>query len=371
MNNINDKVDNNNFGLLMFKQSVLNKIFLDSGELAKNNEWQFHYTALVGSTTIENQTISVAIPLVCYNYKQEVSGAHIKFHLSDVEEVSDACLDIAKMKAKEFLATNTKDKLYKLFGNLEWKIVPLMSCHKHPSKNEYGSDGFSSTDLRRNIDNPGVVFPYSNVDREIATFASIMHCGGKRARIAHTEMRMVSQDNDSINYKRGVALTVVAGYSTTLTSLEDMFGIEQNIDINYSVHSLNGEVNFNEDDLLSDYDFEPAVFIDSSNIIPSVDTLSSKGLSNKAKYGSLFSPEELAPSKKWSSNIDEDMFDMEESYFQEWTIEQILKLNVEDYYDVISDIKMELDDYYDMDVCSMLSDEQILQMATESDMIKV
>jgi len=146
---INQTTTNDLFGVLLLQQEMFDEIFTASGPLAVSNEFQFHYTALIGTLKNQGQEIAVSIPLVCYNYKQTVSGAHIAFNLEEVETMSDETLSIAQMKASEFLESDTRGELETIFGELTWEITTLQAMHRHPGG---ARQGFSGTDYQDNPD---------------------------------------------------------------------------------------------------------------------------------------------------------------------------------------------------------------------------
>ena len=123
-----EKKDNNLYGICFHKTEALEKIYKMSGKLAKNNEFQVHYISLIGKYEVGKERVYISIPLIYYNYKQEVSGASIKFNLVDVGEINKECMPLAISMANEIV-----DKLNEVIPfNVTWKIEGLQSIHRHP-----------------------------------------------------------------------------------------------------------------------------------------------------------------------------------------------------------------------------------------------
>lgn len=123
---IGDTKNLSNFVVSLWDDEWLNEITSNSGKLANSNEYQVHYWALVMTKRFEdNSKVSISIPLVIYNYPQEVTSASINFELKDVEKISDKTRELAISRANE---------IYKYFKDefSEYEITPLNSLHKHP-----------------------------------------------------------------------------------------------------------------------------------------------------------------------------------------------------------------------------------------------
>ena len=127
-----DKKVEDIFGVLLWDQETLDQIWEDSGYLARNNEFQFHYWAIIGSTTKEGQELNVSVPLVIFNYEQEVAGSSIDFDLKKVEQTSKDTEPIAIEKANEFMGSKMKQDIEEEFDIDTWKVVPLQGTHVHP-----------------------------------------------------------------------------------------------------------------------------------------------------------------------------------------------------------------------------------------------
>ena len=125
---INDYYTDKLITISLWRDETLQEIARKSGELAINNEFQIHYWSLnLIKEYKDNSKFCISIPLVIYNYKQEVSPASIDFELEDVEKMSDTTKELA-VKLGNNLYKVIKDK----FPDFKPYITPLNSLHRHP-----------------------------------------------------------------------------------------------------------------------------------------------------------------------------------------------------------------------------------------------
>lgn len=218
----------NNYGILFwdyrFSEALQNGSGMDGNYSV---EYQMHYIAARGRIKTNTQILDVAIPLACVHYEQDVSGAAIEFDLRDVTEATEKIMEEAIKKFKELSETDFMKKL-KENGFVSWEITPMNSIHTHPGS----LLSFSGVDYRKDINNPGVVFPLSS-GSEIANFASIQIHAGGYAELGHTEYRLFTEkENGDKVYEKGRCLTLVRGYEQpeeeppTPGPIDEIFGIE-------------------------------------------------------------------------------------------------------------------------------------------------
>jgi hypothetical protein len=214
---IKDYLLTSNIGVLAMNDTTVQEIYQNSGPLANANEFQVHYWALVlRQKFADNSIVDICIPTVFYNYKQEVTSAHIDFDLKDVEEMSKALEPVHNVEVNK-LKTLLKD-----FPNATLLSVPFNSIHKHPGGR---NQGFSGTDLNKDSKtNTGVVFPLASADIQ-PNFASIL-CVTDKCYVAHSEYRIANGDasKEGINYYKGRSTARVFG-RTTPSKAEEAFGI--------------------------------------------------------------------------------------------------------------------------------------------------
>lgn len=201
---ISDIKDHKNYGFIAIEQSVLQKIYTQSGPLAATAEFQVDYWALVFRHKFkDNSIVDVSIPLVFFNYPQEVNGAHIDFDMTDVSELSSKLLPVAQKAASDVLATDFKKTIETIFNvTFEEMLIPLNTIHKHPGTSARQS--FSPTDLLKTPDDLGVVFPWNIAEPDTPNFAGIMALDAGKNNLAHMEYRLVSGElGKDIQYREG------------------------------------------------------------------------------------------------------------------------------------------------------------------------
>ncbi len=211
MSKIIDKIDKNNFGVLFHTTAAIEAFQEQSGmEGSYSLEYQHHYWNAVGRLKTEGQRLDIAIPLVLIHYHQEVSGAAIEFNLGEVGTASNAASKLVEAKFKELQETEFFGALVNDMGIIDWEIVPMNSIHAHPT----GVNRFSGTDLRTDINHPGVNFPL-NTGVDIPNFASIIQHKQDFAEIIHTEYRLFNceTDKDDRVYEKGRCLTLIRGFA--------------------------------------------------------------------------------------------------------------------------------------------------------------
>ena len=202
-----DSVDTDNFGVLFHDTKVIEAFQKLSGMGgAYQVEYQHHYINLVGRIDADGQRLDFAIPMAMYNYHQEVSGAAVEFSLAEVSTANDAAMVRAIEKFSEFESTEMYKQLCG-YGVTDWQLVGLNSIHAHPS----GVNRFSGTDLRADINHPGVNFPLS-IGENIPNFASIIQHRALYAEIIHTEYRIFNGiAGGERKYTKGRCLTINKG----------------------------------------------------------------------------------------------------------------------------------------------------------------
>ncbi len=204
---ITDEIDKNNFGILFHDVQTIEDFQKKSGMSGEYSvEYQHHYINLVGRIQAEGQRLDIAIPMVLYNYHQEVSGEAIEFNLGEVGEANNEAMKLAVEKFNEFETTDMYKALCDI-GIETWELHGMNSTHAHPT----GVNRFSGTDLRADIKHPGVNFPLS-VGVDVPNFASIIQHKHGFAELIHTEYRIFNGvENGERNYKKGRTLTIVKG----------------------------------------------------------------------------------------------------------------------------------------------------------------
>ena len=261
-----DKLDTSNIGILYWQEDTLKDIVSKSGPLAKDNEFQIHYWALVARLKFHDESIiDIAFPTVIYNYKQEVSGAHIDFELKDVDAMSTALEPVHNMVInKNKLENKIKELFDQELYTIEFLSVPMNTLHRHPT----GVSSFSSTDLNKNHTyNTGIVFPLKT-GNETPSFSSIIY--NNPVKIVHTEYRIATgnTEEEGIHYKKGRCATFVKSKISTVSKAEEYFSVKAK-DLSYTVTKE------------SDIDFTNLVDLKAIEYTPNTDFIKEKNLTKK------------------------------------------------------------------------------------------
>ena len=127
-----------NQGIVLLRQSDLQSIYEKSGPLAKHNEFQVHFWAVnFRARYADNSVIDVTIPTVYFNYKQEVSSAHIDFEMSDVVAVSEKAAKLHHTIANRINNTHFAVALTELLSStIEVTSTDYNSIHRHPGSSK-------------------------------------------------------------------------------------------------------------------------------------------------------------------------------------------------------------------------------------------
>ena len=241
----------------------------------------------------------------------------------------------------------------------------------------YRQQGFSGTDLDRNVNDTGIVYPLKEADGLQASFSSIVDHENGDTILAHSEYRVARNVPDNIEYIKGICFTVVNQDFITdnSTEAEELLGIAPYMDIlkeSYlvsepGVREFNKEHFAKYDKLLADLDFEPAFVIDDKNL--SKKEVISSYKTNTFTNGYLWDNLEydyaskIAPSKKIPrKDLEKDIYILrtdiaklcKQSKFDisalDDDIQMMLKNDLIKYtYEELLQVRIELEDlYWDM-----------------------
>lgn len=230
-----------NLGIVLFDRVTMQEIREKSGPLADNCEYQTHYWCFVARFKAPDESkIDIAIPTVYFNYKQEVNSGHIDFELEEVDEISNALIDLHHAQVNELyeIEPELEAKLKAIFPEdwtMELMNTNLNTIHKHPGS-AY-SQSFSGTDLCTNHEaETGVVFPLAEADMK-PNFAGIMaHENGTYQnkgdnRVAHFEYRIANgkvgpNPEDVIEYIKGRCYCYVRDIAE-ISEVESLLGVSK------------------------------------------------------------------------------------------------------------------------------------------------
>lgn len=216
-----------NHGILLLNSNTLQDIYIKSGPLANNCEFQVHFWALVARYKFpDNSYLDIGIPTCFYNYKQIVAGATIDFEMDDVSAMSAKTQPIHNMKVNELLNSSFIQYLNQLIPEITptYIATELNSIHRHPGGSTYQS--FSSTDLKTNPKDLGVVFPYDECKDDYPTFAGIMCIDKGINTLARMEYRTVNGKlGTDILYTKHRCAALVSNPTHKLSMVEALFRI--------------------------------------------------------------------------------------------------------------------------------------------------
>ena len=241
----------------------------------------------------------------------------------------------------------------------------------------YRQQGFSGTDLDRNVNDTGIVYPLKEADGLQASFSSIVDHENGDTILAHSEYRVARNVPDNIEYIKGICFTVVNQDFITdnSTEAEELLGIAPYMDIlkeSYlvsepGVREFNKEHFAKYDKLLADLDFEPAFVIDDKNLSKKevISSYKTNAFSNGYLWDNLEYDytSKITPSKKMPrKEIEKDIYilrtditklckqsDFDISALDD-DIQMMLKNDLIKYtYEELLQVKVELEDlYWDM-----------------------
>lgn len=231
-----DKNNPSNTGILYWQQETLEQIADLSGPLAKSNEFQIHYWALVTRLKFsDNSVIDIAFPTAIFNYAQEVNPSHIDFELKDVNAISEALQPVHNVVTNQLLPKLQKTFVDSDHFSVEFLSVPLNTMHRHPT----GVASFSGTDLRKDHEkDTGIVFPLKT-GNETPSFSSIIY--NNPVKLIHTEYRTATGDvttKEGIQYQKGRCATFVKG-NTLQPSMAERFLGHKATNTSYLVDKTN------------------------------------------------------------------------------------------------------------------------------------
>ena len=219
-----DVSSKHNQGVILLRQSDLQNIYQKSGSLAKNNEFQVHFWAInFRARYADNSIIDITVPTVYFNYKQEVSSAHIDFEMSDVIAVSEKAAKLHHTIANRINNTTFAIALTELLSStIETTSTDYNSIHRHPGSSK--NQSFSSTDLKKDPDNHGVVYSLeSGIDKP--NFAGIIAIDSGTCNLAHMEYRVVNGEvYKDLTYEQSRCQAIVLNDIDARSTAEQVLG---------------------------------------------------------------------------------------------------------------------------------------------------
>jgi len=173
--------------IVFFDEKTLNKMTEHCLPAAKDSEFQIHYRAANVHIQKDGFEVIFSIPTAYYNFTQEVSGSAVEYDLNDIDEQAEAVKETSSLN----LHGNIKQlPLFQALSDIGYEVTfkegNFGSIHRHP-----GRFGFSSIDLGKNPDSPGVIYR-NHTCTDLVQTDSVMYIDGKQTEIYTTEARIVN-----------------------------------------------------------------------------------------------------------------------------------------------------------------------------------
>lgn len=239
---------------------------------------------------------------------------------------------------------------------------------------KYKQQSFSGTDLDKDLNDTGIVYPLKQADGLQASFSSIVEHENGDTILAHSEYRLARNVPDNIEYIKGICFTVVNQdyIIEKSTEAEELLGVTPYIDVlkeSYLVSEA-GTREFNKkyfikyDEILDSLDFEPVFVIEDKNL--SKKETISKGVNSiwDSVIGEYYAsiPKANLSKKIPRKDLEKDIYTLRTNIaklntqkdFNLTIIDESLKTMLEAEllnftYDELLQIKLELEDlYWDM-----------------------
>ena len=174
-------------GIVFFDNKVLNQITKQCLPTAKDSEFQIHYRALDIHIEKDGFEVVLSIPTAYYNFTQEVSSGSVDYELDDIDNEAEKVKAASEANVQDLL---TKMPLFNAMNgagyNVSFKEGNFGSIHRHP-----GRFGFSSIDLGKDPESPGVIYR-QKVSTDFFQTDSVMYINGNECEIYTTEARIVN-----------------------------------------------------------------------------------------------------------------------------------------------------------------------------------
>ncbi len=173
--------------IVFFDTKILNEVTKMCLPKAGHSEFQVHYRALNVHISKGKFEVAVAIPTAYYNFKQEVTSGSVDYELDDIDNEADK---VKEASDKNVAALIQKLPLFKALGQAGYEVSfkegNFGSIHRHP-----GRFGFSSIDLGKDPEDPGVIYR-QRVAKDFYQTDSVMYISGNECEIYTTEARIVN-----------------------------------------------------------------------------------------------------------------------------------------------------------------------------------
>ena len=209
------------------------------------------------------------------------------------------------------------------------------------------TQSFSSIDTRKDINNPGIVYPLSKSDAEMVNVSSIVdHKTNKRTEIAHSEVRLFQNNENKLEYQKGWHTSIVIDDEKYFTFNEALKTIDKKQFADYTEKKdyIVTEIGFEDETFLQDLvnrfsqmSYTPSVqFIKSQNLSEEERKITTYNY--KSPYGeiSLFDRDEYPYGWQNSQN---DWQDDEEDKEENLSTDKEIEASIRFVGDLLQNIK--------------------------------
>lgn len=173
--------------LVFFDNKILNEIVADCLPRAGGSEFQIHYRALTIHIMKDDFEVILTIPTAYYNFDQKVSSGSIDWELDDRDREAEAVKAVSDINAADLMEKMPFFNALNSVGyTVKFKEGDFGSIHRHP-----GRFGFSSIDLTKDPESPGIIYRNKNAV-EVPQTDSVMYIHDKKCEIYTTEARVVN-----------------------------------------------------------------------------------------------------------------------------------------------------------------------------------
>lgn len=189
-NKVTEPKDTNNYekmAFVFFDQKSINELKNKCIDKAGSNEFQFGYRALLVRLKKGNGEIGMFFPTSFYNFTQEVGYASVDYDLQDIEKEATVSKPASLSNSDALIKSMPIFEMLKKHGyEVIFQEGNFGSIHRHP-----GQFGFSQIDLRKDPNDPGVVYRQAEAD-DMWQADSIMYIPDGDTEIYTTECRIVT-----------------------------------------------------------------------------------------------------------------------------------------------------------------------------------
>jgi hypothetical protein len=135
LNPIKEYENKKNIGFVIFDNKTIDEIYKKSGKDAIGNEFQISYWSIIFRIEfIDSTIIDIQMPTALFNYPQKVTGAHIDFHLSDVDKIGKKIKQVHEQIANQINEKGIIDELKKIENVKSVTVLEeyTSNIHRHP-----------------------------------------------------------------------------------------------------------------------------------------------------------------------------------------------------------------------------------------------